>query len=136
MQIVRKKQKTKKTPKYFSYLINLKIYKYISVDYIYKKYKNTDIPWNSGCPAFFGASSSQSLSVWLRKAMLRNCLPPLTFQVPMQTRICLGLVYLWWFWHIPNNTLGDAAEGKGFELKYNSTVSLVSLCIYGRLHSG
>ncbi len=55
------------------------------------------IPWNSGWPAFLGASRSQSLSVWLRNAILRNCLPPFTFHVPTHTLSFLGLVNLKWF---------------------------------------
>jgi len=34
----------------------------------------------------FGASSSQSFMDWCLNAILRKCLPPFTFHVPVQTR--------------------------------------------------
>ena len=55
-----------------------------------------------------GLSSSHSVEDWCLNAMLRNRVPPLTFQVPMATEILDGLENLSSCSHTARSTLGEA----------------------------
>lgn len=53
-------------------------------------------PWEPVRPASLGESSSQWASSAVPRRLLRNCLPPFTFQVPVAMRIRLKVVNSDW----------------------------------------